>query len=149
MNNMNELAAQLKALRDRKDELAQAVKDNNAEIERVELELSNMMIEEGNDSFSLNGFKFSLQYKDMFSSRVEFREQLIDALKFYGYDRADIITETIPAQKFNSIMKNIYEENDETLPEEFTDIVTMYTKQGVQVRKESGKGAKSRTGKRF
>jgi len=62
MNTMNELASKLKALRDAKDELAEATKKNNAEIEAVELELSNLMIEEGNDGFELNGYKFTLQY---------------------------------------------------------------------------------------
>lgn len=144
MNDMNELASQLKKLRDHKDELAQATKDNNAEIERTERILAEMMIEEGNDSFSLNGYKFTLTYKDMFSSKVEFRERLIDALKLYGVDREEIITETIPAQKLNSIMKSIYEENGEALPDEFADIVTVFTKQGVTVRKDSSKIKKTR-----
>ena len=146
---MNELAARLKALRDRKDELKQAEKDNNAEIERTEQQLADLMIEEGNDSFSLNGYKFSLSYKDMFSSKVEFREQLIDALKMHGIDREEIVTETVPAQKLNSIMRNIYEENGEELPDEFVGIVTVFPKSGVSVRKESGKGGKSKAGKRF
>lgn len=144
MNDMNELASHLKKLRDYKEELAQATKDNNAEIERTERILAEMMIEEGNDSFSLNGYKFTLAYKDMFSSKLEFREQLIEALKLYGIDREEIITETIPTQKLNSIMKSIYEENDEALPDEFADIVTVFTKQGVTVRKDSSKIKKTR-----
>ena len=144
MNDMNELASQLKKLRDHKDELVQATKDNNAEIERTERILAEMMIEEGNDSFSLNGYKFTLIYKDMFSSKLEFREQLIEALKLYGIDREEIITETIPTQKLNSIMKSIYEENGEALPDEFADIVTVFTKQGVTVRKDSSKIKKTR-----
>lgn len=149
MNDMNSLAARLKDLRDRKDELAQATKDNNAEIEKTEQQLAALMIDEGNDSFSLNGYKFTLSYKDMFSSKVEFREQLIDALKMHGIDREEIITETIPAQKLNSIMRNIYEENGESLPEEFAAIVTVFSKSGVTVRKETGKGGKSKAGKTF
>lgn len=149
MNDMNSLAARLKELRDRKDELAQATKDNNAEIEKTEQQLAALMIDEGNDSFSLNGYKFTLSYKDMFSSKVEFREQLIDALKMHGIDREEIITETIPAQKLNSIMRNIYEENGESLPEEFAEIVTVFSKSGVTVRKETGKGGKSKAGKTF
>ena len=149
MNTMNELATKLKALRDKKEELAEATKQNNADIESTELELSNLMIEEGNDGFELNGYKFTLQYKDIFSSTVDKRPALIEALKLHGIDREEIITETIPAQKLNSIMKAIYEENGEELPEEFEGIVTTYAKQGVGVRKVSGKGGKSKTGKEF
>ena len=149
MNTMNELAAKLKALRDKKEELAEATKQNNADIEATELELSNLMIEEGNDGFELNGYKFTLQYKDIFSSTVDKRPALIEALKLHGIDRQEIITETVPAPKLNSIMKSIYEENGEELPEEFEGIVTIFTKQGVGVRKVSGKGGKSKTGKEF
>lgn len=149
MNMMNELATKLKALRDKKEELAEATKQNNADIEATELELSNLMIEEGNDGFELNGYKFTLQYKDIFSSTVDKRPALIEALKLHGIDRDEIITETIPAPKLNSIMKSIYEENGEELPEEFEGIVTTFTKQGVGVRKVSGKGGKSKTGKEF
>ena len=149
MNTMNELATRLKALRDKKEELAEATKQNNADIEATELELSNLMIEEGNDGFELNGYKFTLQYKDIFSSTVDKRPALIEALKLHGIDREEIVTETIPAPKLNSIMKSIYEENGEELPEEFDGIVTTYTKQGVGVRKVSGKGGKSKTGKEF
>ena len=149
MNAMNELATKLKALRDKKEELAEATKQNNKDIESTELELSNLMIEEGNDGFELNGYKFTLQYKDIFSSTVDKRQALIEALKLHGIDREEIITETIPAPKLNSIMKTIYEENGDELPEEFEGIVSTYTKQGVGVRKVSGKGGKSKTGKEF
>lgn len=149
METMNELAARLKSLKDAKTELAEATKKNNAEIEVVELELSNLMIEEGNDGFELNGYKFTLQYKDMFSSTVDKRDDLIEALKMHGIDREEIITETVPAQKLNSIMRSIYESNGEELPEEFDGIVSIYTKQGVGVRKVQGKGGKSKAGKEF
>jgi len=70
-------------------------------------------------------------------------------LKLHGIDRDEIITETIPAPKLNSIMKSIYAENGDELPEEFDGIVTTFTKQGVGVRKVSGKGGKSKAGKEF
>ena len=81
METMNELATRLKGLKDAKEQLAEATKKNNAEIEKTELELSNLMIEEGNDGFELNGYKFTLQYKDMFSTTVDKRPDLIEALK--------------------------------------------------------------------
>lgn len=149
METMNELATRLKGLKDAKEQLAEATKKNNAEIEKTELELSNLMIEEGNDGFELNGYKFTLQYKDMFSTTVDKRSDLIEALKMHGIDREEIITETVPAPKLNSIMRSIYAQNGEELPEEFDGIVTIYTKQGVGVRKVQGKGGKSKAGKEF
>ena len=149
METMNELATRLKGLKDAKEQLAEATKKNNAEIEKSELELSNLMIEEGNDGFELNGYKFTLQYKDMFSTTVDKRPDLIEALKMHGIDREEIITETVPAPKLNSIMRSIYEQNGEELPEEFDGVVTIYTKQGVGVRKVQGKCGKSKAGKEF
>ena len=146
MSVMNDLATKLMELCSQKESLKQQTKDNNAAIEQTENELASIMLEEGNDNFCLNGYKFILQYKDMFSSKVEFREQLIDALKMHGIDRDEIITETIPAPKLNSIMKNIYEENGEELPEEFADIVTVFSKSSVMVRKATGK---SKAGTKF
>ena len=155
---MNELAAELKVFKDEKEYLAKQTKANNAEIERVEKELSDLMIDSGNDSFELKGFKFTLAYKDIFNTRIEFRDFLIEALKMHGIDREEIITETIPAQKLNSIMKNIYIENGEELPEEFTNtiingeptpIISVFTKQGISIKKVAGKGGKSKTGKQF
>ena len=85
----------------------------------------------------------------MFSTTVDKRSDLIEALKKHGIDREEIITETVPAPKLNSIMRSIYEQNGEELPEEFDGIVTIYTKQGVGVRKVQGKGGKSIAGKEF
>lgn len=146
MMTMNEMATQLKILRDRKQEIKDEEKAINAEIETVEQQLAGAMIDEGNDNFSLNGYNFVLKVKDIFSSKVEFREQLLEALKLHGYDRKDVITETIPTGKLNSIMSDIYDENDSELPEEFEGIVTVFSKPGVTVRKNR---SKSRTGKTF
>lgn len=149
MEEMNELATRLKGLKDAKAQLAEATKKNNAEIERTERELSDLMIEEGNDGFELNGYKFTLQYKEMFSSTVDKRPRLIEALKLFGIDREEIVTETVNAQRFNTVMRSICEENNEELPDEFDGIVTVYPKQGVGVRKVQGRGGKSKTGKKF
>lgn len=155
-NDMHSLAAKLKFLRDKKDTLAELTKTNNADIERLEYKLSDTMIDKGYDGFELNGFKFSLAYKDVFNTKVEYRDLLIDALRIHGIERSEIITETIPAQKLNSIMKTIYSENGEKLPDEFTmvdgelvPIITVFSKQGVTVRKVRGKGGKSKTGMTF
>ncbi len=149
MEEMNELATRLKALKDAKEQLSEATKKNNKEIEKVERELSDLMIEEGNDGFELNGYKFTLKYADMFSSTVDKRSALVGALKMYGIDREEIVTETVNPQRLNTIMRSIYKENDEELPEEFIGIVTVYPKQGVGVRKVQGKGGKSKAGKKF
>ena len=146
MQTLNELATNLKALRDQKQSLQDELTEVKGEIEQVEQQLADAMIDEGNDSFSLNGYVFTLKVKDMFSSRVEFREELLDALKLHGYDRENIITETIPSQKLNSIMRDIYEDNDDELPEEFEGIVSVFSKRGITVHKKRGA---SRAGKKF
>ena len=80
MQTLNELATNLKALRDQKQSLQDELTEVKGEIEQVEQQLADAMIDEGNDNSSLNGYVFTLKVKDMFSSRVEFREELLDAL---------------------------------------------------------------------
>lgn len=60
MSVMNDLATKLMELRSQKESLKQQTKDNNAAIEQTENELASIMLEEGNDNFSLNGYKFIL-----------------------------------------------------------------------------------------
>ena len=54
---------QLKAALDRKDELKQQTKDNNAEITTLKEEIAQLMIDAECPSISRNGFKYTLQEK--------------------------------------------------------------------------------------
>lgn len=150
METINELAAKLLYLQDVKTELAEETKKNNAEIKTVELQLYDLMVEQETNRYDdFTGHSFTLQTKNRFSSTVDKRNDLIEALKMYGIDREEIVTETISSQRLNNIMGSIYEENGEELPEEFDDIVSLYIENGIKIRKIQGKGGKSKAGKEF
>ena len=135
MSQMNELAARLKSLKAGKEQLAEATKANNAAIEEVEQELYDLMSAEENDSFEYQGYKYSRSLRPCYSVSAESRETFISALKMFGYDREDIVTETIPAPKLNTVMKGVVEENGGTLPEGLDGIVSLYEKKTIGIRK--------------
>lgn len=138
MSKMNELAGELKMLKSRKAELETMEKENSAKIDEVEKQLYSLMESEGNESFEYDGTKFSLNKKTIFSVPSDLRDAFLDVLKTYGFDREDIVTETIPAPKLNSVMKSITDEN-RGMPEEFEGIVSLYDKKTVSVRKSTKK----------
>lgn len=75
--DMFELADMLKAAKERKNELAELTKANNAEIEQLETALAEQMINEEMSRFTRNGQTFYLTDK-FFASAVP--ERLLDYL---------------------------------------------------------------------
>ena len=76
-----------KAVLDRKDELAELTKENNAEKERLEQEICQMMVDEEKPNTVVDGFTYSLQQKVMYSKKSE------EALAEAGIDFFDVLRE--------------------------------------------------------
>lgn len=128
-----ELADQLKAARDRKKELADQTKENNAEIERLDLALSEGMAEAECEKFTRNGSTFYLNSR-LFASPASGRKaDLMQALKDNGY--GSIVTETVNANTLASFCKEQLAANDEELPEWLSGVVNTFEKVSVGVRK--------------
>ena len=90
------LADRLKELRGVKDDLAEQAKANNAEIERTERELSDLMAQEEIQSFKRAGTLFYLTSRTYASPLAGQREALFDALRAQGH--GDIIVENVNSQ---------------------------------------------------
>ena len=95
MTDMFELADKLKNLKERKVELADMVKENNAEIEQAEFQLSQLMASTETQSFQRAGTLFYLTTKTYASANKEQKDELFDALRNEGYGA--LITETFNA----------------------------------------------------
>ena len=91
MTDMFELADKLKELRERKAELAEETKANNAEIEQAEFQLSQLMASTETQSFQRAGILFYLTTKTYASANKEQKNELFDALRNEGY--GSLITE--------------------------------------------------------
>ena len=127
------LADQLKELKDRKKDLETEVKLITAEIDRLDLELSDAMAEAECERFSRNGNTFYLNTR-LFASPVAGRkDDMIFALKDNGY--GDIVTETVNANTLASFVKEQKTLNADEVPAWLADVVNIHEKVSVGIRK--------------
>ena len=85
---MYELAEQLKQLREEKKDAEQRVKDINAEIDKTEYALVQLMAETETQNFTRAGTMFSLTTKTRASAMAGRKDELYSALKENGFGRA-------------------------------------------------------------
>ena len=133
MKNMFDLADKLKELKERKAELAEETKQNNADIEKAELELSTLMANTETQSFNRSGTLFYLCTKTYASADKEHKDELFNALKKEGF--GSLITETINANSLSAFVKEQMSENDDTLPKWLEGKVNVFDKVTVGLRK--------------
>lgn len=128
-----ELADTLKALKEQKKDLEAQTKSLTAEIERIDLELSDAMAEAECERFSRNGSTFYLNTR-LYASPIAGRKgEMIMALKANGY--GDIVTETVNANTLASFVKEQMALNDDVAPAWLTDVVSTFEKVSVGIRK--------------
>lgn len=138
------LIDEYKELLDRKEELADATKMNNAAIEDVKQKIAQEMINNESPVVSRNGFRYSLAEKTMYSKKAE--ETLMEeGLDFFDVLRneglGDLIVETVNARTLSSSMKAYVEENGE-LSEDLAKCINVYETYDIQKRKETNKAGK-------
>ena len=133
MTDMFELADRLKELRERKAELADETKANNAEIEQAEYDLSQLMAQTETQSFQRGGTLFYLTTKTYASADKEHKDELFDVLRNEGY--GSLITETVNANSLSAFVKEQMSENDDVLPDWLEDKVNVFDKVTVSLRK--------------
>ncbi len=126
---------------ERKDELAEQTKANNAAKDELEQEICQMMIDEEKPSQIVDGYNFSLKQETMYSKLGEDKLQekgidFFEILREQGL--GDIIVERVDPRTLNSTCKGIVEEVGE-LPEELTEALSIYEKLGLSRRKANTK----------
>lgn len=138
---LDEKVKEYKELLDRKEELAEQTKANNAALERTEQEVAQMMVDEEKPDTTVDGFKYSLQEKTMYSKVGEEKLQAMgvdffEVLREQGFEH--LIVERVDARTLNSAMNNLVEEQGE-LPEELAECLNIYSQLKVQKRKANTK----------
>ena len=133
MTDMFELADRLKELRERKAELADETKANNAEIEQAEYDLSQLMAQTETQSFQRAGMLFYLTTKTYASADKEHKDELFDVLRNEGY--GSLITETVNANSLSAFVQEQMSENDDVLPDWLEGKVNVFDKVTVALRK--------------
>ena len=132
MSLMEQLDA-YRALLDRKEQLAEATKENNRAIEAARDALASAMIDEETLQISREGYSYTLSPKTKYSKVAGQDEALKETLRSFGL--GDLICETVNAQSLQGAMSDLAEENDGELPEEFEELINVYTINDVTRRK--------------
>lgn len=132
------------ALLDRKDELSEQTKANNAAIEAAKAEITQQMVDEDIPRISTGGYCFTLTAKTSYTKRSE--EELaegglnfLDVLREEGL--GDIIVEKVDPRTLQSTVKAYVEEHGE-LSEGLDAIIKTFEYNDVTRRKETGRKAK-------
>jgi len=128
-----ELADALKAAKETKKELDAKAKEMSAEIEKLDLALSDAMADAECDRFSRNGSMFYLNSRLYASPMAGCKDDMILALKKNGY--GDIVTETVNANTLASFVKEQMAVNNDTVPAWISDVISTFEKITVGIRK--------------
>lgn len=128
---LDQKVREYKAILDRKDELAEQTKANNAAKEQLEQEICQLMVDEEKPSTIVDGFTYSLQQTTMYSKKSE--EALAEAgIVFFDVLReqglGDLIVEKVDPRTLQSSVRAMAEENDGELPEELVECLSIYEK---------------------
>lgn len=132
-DRMFELADRLKTLRDAKKEAEQRVKELNATIDDVDYALSELMAQTETQSFSRAGTMFYLTTTTRASAQPERKTELYAALKAQGF--GDLVYETVNANSLSAFVKEQRAENEDVVPKWLDELVTVFEKTTVGVRK--------------
>lgn len=132
--HMMHLAEQLSDAKQKKKELEEQVKTANAEIDRLDKELSDTMATMDCPNFSHAGYTFYLSSRLFASPQSGKKEELFTALRENGY--GSIVTETVNANTLSSFVKERMEENEGDIPEWLTEVISTHEKIFVGVRKK-------------
>ena len=139
---LDQKVREYKAVLDRKDELAELTKENNAAKEDLEQEICKMMVDEEKPSTVVDGFSYSLQQTVMYSKKSE--EALAEAgIVFFDVLReqglGDIIVEKVDPRTLQSSVRAMAEEMDGELPEDLVECLSIYEKLTLSKRKANTK----------
>lgn len=132
--HMMQLAEQLSAAKQKKKELEEQVKTANAEIDRLDRELSDTMATMDCPNFSHAGYTFYLSSRLFASPQSGKKEELFTTLRENGY--GSIVAETVNANTLSSFVKERMDENEGDIPEWLTGVISTHEKISVGVRKK-------------
>ena len=132
-NEIFEMADRLKAAKEHKKELDAQVKEVNAEIEQLDLALSDAMAEQEVERFSRNGSTFYLNTRLFASPAAGRKDELMQTFKDNGY--GSLVVETVNANTLASFVKEQKAANGDEIPPWLAGVVSAYEKVTVGVRK--------------
>ena len=128
-----ELADRLKACHDQKKALEVELKQVNAEISRLDEELSSLMLNVEMQNFTHAGTLFYVNSRFRANPKAGLRDELFSALRKEGH--GGMITETINSNTLSSFVKEQIADNGDVLPEWLSGLVSISKTPTIGVRK--------------
>lgn len=130
-----DLIDQFKAALEEKDSLAEATKRNNAEVIELRDKLAQAMVDAEIDQVGRHGINWKLKPTTKYSKKAGMDDALFDILRNNGL--GDLIRETVNAQTLQGAMSELAKENDDELPDEFTEVINKFEYMDISHRKAS------------
>jgi hypothetical protein len=127
------IADDLVRYRDRKKEIEEALKEINALITETEEQLVSAMVEEEMQNFTRNGRQFILTNRTYANAKAGMMPAICDWMK--GHELGDMVKESVHPQTLQAWVKEQIEEAG-SLPEELSELVNVYEKSGISIRKK-------------
>lgn len=134
---MFNLADRLKALRDKKKEAEQRLKDVNAELDETDAALAQLMTDTETQNFTRSGTMFCLTNTTRASAAADRKDDLFEALRAEGH--GGLIYETVNANSLSAFVREQISENEDVLPDWLKGLVNVFEKTTVGVRKAARK----------
>ncbi len=133
MSKITELARSVRRLKSRKSQLKDELADCNQAIEKQEEELAQLMMDDEMQSFKADGTLFYLITKPLASVKVENQKEFYNLLREQGH--GDLVKETVNYNTLNAFVRSQISENKGNLPDWMAELVNVYTKTSVGMRK--------------
>jgi hypothetical protein len=127
------VADDLVRYRDQKKEIEEALKEINELIAQTEEQLVSAMVEEEMQNFTRNGRQFILTNRTYANAKAGMMSAICDWMK--ENDLGDMVKESVHPQTLQAWVKEQIEEAG-ALPEELSELVNVYEKSGISIRKK-------------
>lgn len=136
-NRLFELADELKALREKKAALDDALTQVKIEIDNADWHLAQLMAEQEIPNFTRAGKQFVLTNRPFASAEADKKPDLYRALKTNGY--GDMVYETVNANTLTAFVKERMNEHEGELPDWLIGLVRVFPKTTVAVKNAAKK----------
>lgn len=133
-----DLIDQFKGALEEKESLAEQTKRNNAAVIELRDKLAQAMVDAEIDQVGRHGINWKLKPTTKYSKKAGMDEALFEVLRNHGL--GDLIRETVNAQTLQGAMSELAKENDDELPDEFSEVISKYEYMDISHRK-AGKSA--------
>ena len=120
-------------LRDQKKKADDALKEINEMIAQTEEQLVEQMVAEEMQNFTRNGKQFILTSRTYANAKAGMMPKVCDWMK--DNDLGDMVKESIHPQTLQAWVKEQIEEAG-ALPEDLSELVNVYEKSGISIRKK-------------